>query len=66
MSNAFSRLLSRRGFLFMGTLAVAGSIVGCSDSAPTKLEEPTLQKGNRKRLDSLIKEKADKAAEKKR
>jgi hypothetical protein len=52
MSNAFSRLSSRRGFLFMGIVAAVGAFPGCGDSSMNEVQEPAA-KGNRNRLDML-------------
>jgi hypothetical protein len=49
----------------MGILAAAGAIGGCSGSSVHEVEKPTLEKGNRKRLDT-ISEKAEQAAQKKK
>jgi hypothetical protein len=44
--------------------AVVGAICGCGEPGMNQVEKPTLEKGNRKRLDPLL-ENAERAAQKK-
>jgi hypothetical protein len=59
--------MSRRGLLGMGLIAAAFGVAGCGEPTVTQVEKPAVEKGARKRLDSLIekKEKLEKPSPKK-
>jgi hypothetical protein len=55
----------RRVFLRVGLIAGLGCVVGCGGEDEPSVMTPTLEKGNRKRLDGIIKKAPEAPAKKK-